>query len=148
MLNRFIKFSHLIASIHKSLQKIHNEELQKYGIKAAYAQYLVAMYRSDEEMTVKELSDICDNDKAAVSRAIAEMDEAGLIIREDDKHYRTKLCLTEEGSKTAQFICDKAEAAVLKAGGELTEEERNTFYSVLEKIEDNLLLMCEKGVSV
>ena len=143
MLNRFIKFSYLIGSIHKSVQKILADEMAKYGLKGAYAQYLLTLYKSNEKMNLVELTEKCDNDKAAVSRAVGDMIEKGLILKENDS-YRAGLLLTDEGIKAAEFVCERAKIAVEAAG--VTEEERDAFYSSLEKLEQNLKIISKKGI--
>ncbi len=143
MLNRFIKFSLLIGSIHKSVQKILADEMAKYGLKGAYAQYLITLYKSEDKMTLVELTEKCDNDKAAVSRAVGNMVEKGLIVKENDS-YRAGLFLTSEGIKAAEFVCNRAKMAVEAAG--VTEEERESFYLSLEKLEQNLKIISKKGI--
>lgn len=143
MLNRFIKFSLLIGSIHKSVQKILADEMAKYGLKGAYAQYLITLYKSEDKMTLVELTEKCDNDKAAVSRAVGNMVEKGLIAKENDS-YRAGLFLTPEGIKAAEFVCNRAKMAVEAAG--VTEEERESFYLSLEKLEQNLKIISKKGI--
>ena len=72
MISRFEQFSSVISSIYGAIQKIEREEMAKYGLKGAYAQYLVAVKRFPEGVTSTELCELCDKDKAAVSRIVAE----------------------------------------------------------------------------
>ncbi len=144
MLKRFIKFSYLVGSIHKSVQKILSDEMAKYGLKGAHAQYLVALYRAEEGITAVKLQEICDNDKAAVSRAISDMIEKGLIIKDGDSPYRARLSLTEKGKNAAEFVCKRAQTAVELTG--ITDEDREIFYSSLEKLEKNLKEISRKGM--
>jgi len=143
MLDRFIKFSYLIASIHKSVQKILSDEMGKYGLKGAYAQYLITLYKSEEKMTLVELTEKSDNDKAAVSRAVTDMIEKGLVEKENNS-YRAGLLLTEKGIKAAEFVCERAKTAVEVVG--ITDGDREIFYSILEKLEQNLKETSKKGI--
>ena len=100
-------------------------------------------YKSEDKMTLVELTEKCDNDKAAVSRAVGDMIEKGLILKENDS-YRAGLYLTDEGIKAAEFVCERAKTAVEAAG--VTEEEREAFYLSLEKLEKNLKTISKKGM--
>ena len=130
------------------MMKIEREEMEKYGLRGSYVQYLIAMKRFPEGMTSAKLCDICDKDKAAISRIVAEMESKGLIRRESDKSnmYRAKLVLTEEGTKAADYVCERAEKAVLAAGKGLDEEDRRIFYGVLAIFEANLRRISREGI--
>ena len=81
MISRFEQFLYIISKIHRQIQKIERAEMVKQGYKGAFAQYLATLRRYEEGLTSSELCEICDKDKAAVSRIIAEMEEKGLIER-------------------------------------------------------------------
>ena len=148
MLRRFEEFSYSISAIYHNIQKIERDEMDKYGLKGPHAQYLVAMIRCPEGITAAQLSELCDRDKAAVSRALNELEKRGLIIRElaNDTAYRALLKLTEKGSAAARFVCDKATQAVELAGKGLSEQDRATFYTVLNRIASNLQTIATEGL--
>lgn len=148
MLDRFEQFSYSISNIYKHITKIEREEMEKYGLRGAYAQYLVTMTHYPEGITSSKLSEICDRDKAAISRIVSEMEDKGLVVRytERDNMYRAKLILTEEGKKAADFVCERAEKAVNAAGQGLGEEERKIFYGALAIIEANLRRISRDGI--
>ena len=75
MLDRFEQFTAAISTIHRFVQKIERDEMEKYGLKGASAQYLLAMARYPEGITAAALCDVCDRDKAAVSRILSEMEK-------------------------------------------------------------------------
>jgi len=120
----------------------------KYGLNGSYAFYLAAMQRYSEGITAAQLCEICDKDKAAVSRAVAEMERRGLIMREasGENLYRALLKLTEEGKRAADFICRRATLAVETAGKGLSEADRKTFYEALELIAGNLQIISKNGL--
>ena len=105
MTDRFEQFSFIISGIYRKLQKIKRDEMVKRGYKGAFAQYLATQSRYEEGLTSTELCEICDKDKAAVSRIIAEMEEKGLVQREKKavRSYRSKITLTEKGKDVADF---------------------------------------------
>jgi DNA-binding MarR family transcriptional regulator len=148
MLDRYEQFSYSIYNIYRHIMKIEREEMEKYGLRGSYAQYLVVMTRFPDGITSSKLSEICDRDKAAISRIVVEMEKKGLITRENEKgnFYRAKLILTDEGIKAAQFVCERADKAVSEAGRGLSDEDRKIFYGSLAIIEANLRRISREGI--
>lgn len=147
MVERYEKFSLYISGVYKSIQKLERDVMEQCGLKGAYAQYLVAMLRAGKGLTSTQLCEICDKDKAAISRAVSEMENKGLLVREGKNPYRALLKLTENGSKVAAFVCQRAEVAVRDADAGLTDEARAAFYEGLEIIASNLQNICEEGLA-
>lgn len=146
---RFEKFSFVISSIYRNIQKIESDEMIKYGLKGAYAQYLAAMLHYPEGITAAKLCSVCCKDKAAVSRIINEMEHKGLIERKcgKDNSYRACLLLTNDGKKAAEYVKAKAKVAVERAGNALfSPSERSYFYESLELIANNLQKITKEGI--
>ncbi len=148
MVERFEKFSTLVSAINKYVQRIEADEMVRLGLKGSFAQYLVAMNRYPDGITSTMLCEVCDKDKGAVSRAIAEMQEKGLVNVKGllGTRYRARHTLTEEGKKAAEYVTQKAIKAVAMANIGLSEEDRKTFYRVLEVYYTNLKVVCESGL--
>lgn len=148
MISRYEQFSYAVSALHRYIQKIERDEMVKYGYKGSFAQYLVVMNRRPEGLTSTKLCEICDKDKAAVSRAVGEMEEKGLVYREGvgETMYRAKLRLTEEGQRAARYVCERAEAAVAAAGQGLDDESRRAFYATLSLIAGNLHGIIKEGI--
>lgn len=148
MLSRFELFTGVISAIYRNIQKIERDEMEKYGLRGVYAQYLLAMSHYPEGITASGLCEVCDKDKAAVSRAVAEMTEKGLVLRQtsNDHLYRAKLLLTDAGSEAARFVAERAHAAVEAAGNGLTDGDRKVFYAALSRIAANLQIISQDGI--
>lgn len=148
MIDRFEQFVSYISAIHRDIQKIERDEMVKYGLKGAYAQYLVAMHRYPEGITAAELCEVCGKDKAAVSRALSEMETKSLIVKQcsHDNQYRAQLFLTEAGSNAAEYVCRKAVAAVQIAGQELNDETRTVLYRSLRRIASSIRKISQEGI--
>lgn len=148
MNDRYEQFSYTVSSIYRQIQKIEREEMERYGYRGAFAQYLVTLNRFPDGLTAAEICEICDRDKAAVSRITAEMEEKGLIVREFKANslYRAKLKLTKEGIKAARFVSERARAAVETTGGELSDEDRKILYSALMLIKEKLQIIAKEGL--
>ena len=148
MLTRYETFSSAISAIYHYIQKIERDEMIKYGSKGIFAQYLAALKSHPEGLTSAQLSDLCDKDKAAVSRALADMSACGLVTRTNrgDRVYRARLTLTEEGLRAADYVAERACAAVEAGGRGLSDEDRQTLYAALELIAGNLAVVSRDGI--
>ncbi len=120
----------------------------KYGLKGSFAQYLLAIGRYEDGITSSGLCEICDKDKAAISRVVAEMEQKDLIYRRatGDNLYRATLNLTEKGKEAASQVSERAKIAVEVAGKGLTEESRQAFYAALNLIASNLQEISKEGI--
>jgi DNA-binding MarR family transcriptional regulator len=148
MLDRFEQFTSMISALHRDVQKIERDEMEKRGLRGAFAQYLLAISRHPGGITAAALCETCDKDKAAVSRIISEMESKGLLEKENDgiSQYRARLRLTPEGQATADFVRERASIAVELAGSGLSDEDRKAFYSALMLISSNLQKICADGI--
>lgn len=148
MISRYEQFSFAISNIYRSIQKIEREEMERYGLKGVYAQYLVTLERFQQGLTASQLCEICDLDKAAVSRAVAEMERRGLLERglTNATGYRAKLCLTAAGREAAEYVNQRAQQAVDAAGRDLTDDDRKTLYVALESISSRLQTISRNGI--
>ena len=148
MENRYELLSGSISSMYHDIQKIERVEMAQYGLKGPHAQCLLAMKKYPEGITASRLCEVCDKDKAAVSRTLAELENAGMVIRENrnGSKYRARLILTQQGQIAADAVVEKARLAVEKAGTGFGEEEREVFYRVLSIIAGNLHKLCREGL--
>lgn len=148
MLNRFEQFSAAISCIYRHIQKLERDEMVKYGYKGAFAQYLVVLRRYPEGVTATRMCEICDKDKAAISRIVVEMETKGLVSREGGHNgkYRAVITLTDEGKKAADFVCQKARTAVEEVGTALSDTERMGMYAALESIAARLQTLSREGI--
>lgn len=147
MVERYEKFSSAVSGISCCIQKIEAEVMKGYGLKGSCAQYLTAMRSSKEGVTVSGLSDICAKDKAAVSRAVAELESKGFVERKGAGMYRASLVLTDKGKIVAESVANKASHAVEIAGKGLSDEERQILYYALDLIAGNLSDISKKGLN-
>ncbi|MBQ7293298.1 MAG: MarR family transcriptional regulator, partial [Clostridia bacterium] len=69
MQDRFKTFTVLIDKLKRCVRKIKNEEVAEYGLKSPHVSCLYYLYISKEPLTAKEIEEICEEDKASVSRS-------------------------------------------------------------------------------
>lgn len=141
MINRFETFVTMMSQINRSIQIIKNHEMERYGLKGAQVMCLYYLKQHEEGITSKELALLCGEDKAAISRTLAKLEDNGLVSFVDEegkKRYRTIVILTEEGRKICERINEKIEELVGKNAEGYSDEERETFYRVLSGLAKNL----------
>lgn len=148
MINRFERFSLALFEISRCWHKLTAAEMIPYGLKGPHAIYLVVMRRYPDGVTAAQLSELCSRDKADVSRAVALMEERGLIRREGVNRnlYRARLVLTDTGRLAAAHVCERARVAVDCAGKDISPEHREIFYAVLESVTANLQTLSKEGI--
>ena len=149
MITRFEQFSASVACIYRNIQKIERIEMAKYGLKGPHAQTLLAMSRFPEGVTSGELVKLCDKDKAAISRTVAELEREGMINRvgRNGNLYRAALILTDRGREAAHIVGERAKQAVEAASAGLSDEHRKVLYTALELIAGHLQTIGEEGLA-
>ena len=149
MVTRFEQFTASVASIHRSIQKIERVEMAKYGLKGPHAQVLLAMSRFPEGVTSGELVKLCDKDKAAISRTVAELEKEGMVTRQgkNGNNYRAALTLTDRGAEAASHVAIRAGHAVEAASNGLSDGSRRVLYQALELIANHLQDICDMGLA-
>ena len=155
MENRFETFTVLITSLSRSIRRIKAATMAAYELKSPHVSCLYYLYKQPG-MTAAELCEVCEEDKAAVSRSLLYLEQKNYLVREGlsekggrdgAKHYRTPLTLTEEGLKIAEEIAEKVDRVLEAVGEGVSEEERAVMYRALEQINRNLRAICvEYGV--
>lgn len=148
MIRKYEHFSLSVSRIYHDIQRIERTEMESFGLKGPHAQILLAIQRHPEGIAAVQLCELCDKDKAAVSRCVAELEEKGMVRRvsANGTNYRTPLMLTPAGEDAARTVGEKAQLAVEQAGLGLEDEERKVFYRVLAVIADNLHAICRDGL--
>ncbi len=145
MVERFEHFSLSIFNISRYWNKLTTEEMKKYGLRGSYALYLVIMASHEGKLTAANLSELVERDKADISRAIAAMEEKGLLRRVGDS-YRACLELTAEGMEVAKSLNERATIAIDLASQGVSDEHREIMYHSLDQITENLRAMSKSGL--
>ena len=105
MKERFQTFTVLISKISRNIKKIKNQEMAEYGLRSVHVTCLYYLY-AQESLTATELCELCEEDKATISRGLDFLEENGYIVCETKqaKRYKSALVLTEKGMEIADKI--------------------------------------------
>lgn len=139
-------FTLQIAKCNRCIKKLKQEEMESFDLKGPHVSCLFYLHKNDGPLTLKELCDVCDEDKAAVSRAVDSLEKNGYVAcnSKTEKRYKSPLFLTQKGVETAKGIVEKIDRIVESAGEGVTQENRGIFYETLQIISTNLQRMCDK----
>jgi len=140
MEDRFETFTVQIAKINRNIKRIKTEEMSEYNLNGTHVSCLYYLFKQNDTLTAKELCDVCDEDKASISRSLEYLEKSNLIIcnSKTEKRYNSPLSLTSEGKVIGQSIANKIENIVSLAGNGLTPENRKIFYESLFISSNNL----------
>lgn len=113
--------------------------MAEYNLKSTHVSCLYYLYK-EESLTAKEICDRCEEDKAAISRAIDYLEKKDYLECEksNGKRYKSHLTLTEKGKKIGEKISIKIDRILEQVSVGLTEDERGDFYKSLSIINDSL----------
>ena len=146
MISRFKEFTKGISTAYKHLVKIKSYGIKEFGIKGSHVMCLFYISEAENGLTATELCKLCSEDKAAISKALSALEEKGYVQfeNEENKKYRSKYFLTDDGKYVISKVYDKIFNAVNLGGNGLVEEEREVFYRSLGIINNNLESLCKK----
>ena len=142
MQEQFKLFTVLIASINRNIRRVKTEIMAEHELKCPHVSTIYYLY-VEEKLTLKELCELCREDKGAISRSVKSLAEDGLVDSNYiSKKYKNKLSLTEKGKIIGKEIANKIDIAVREATEGLTEEEKDYVYHGLSTINKNLQNLC------
>lgn len=133
----FENFAVVIMKLNKLIQRIKQFEMREYGLKAIHVMCVYYLDENPAGLTSGELVKLTLEDKAAVSRAVAALQEKG-YVRCAQKIHNAKLTLTDEGKKLAFAISERSNKAVEAGSADMSEEQRRLFYGYLNETADKL----------
>ena len=138
MIQRFDAFVSGITSCYKYIQRIKSMEMTEFGLKGTHVMCLYYLRQNPAGLTASQLCGLCAEDKAAISRTVAELKNRGYITTLSQKAYRAMLTLTAAGQEVARRFDRLIESWVRVGGDGLSDEERSDFYKTLSTITENL----------
>lgn len=143
-MDRFSKFTILVNRIVRNIHRIKSDETSKLGLKGTHVSCLYYLYRAEAPLTARELCDECDEDKAAISRAIDFLGKEGYVVCDSGagKRYKSPLILTEKGVAAGRYLVERVDSILIEASEGLTDGDREIFYRCLDLISENLQKIC------
>ncbi|NCB33117.1 MAG: hypothetical protein EOM64_04440 [Erysipelotrichia bacterium] len=138
MEERFESFVRMITNIHRSINRIKSMEMSEFGLKGNHTLCLYYLNQHSEGLSSNQLAKICEEDKAAISRTLNELETGGYVFLKSEQKYRARYFLSGSGKEAAANISRAVEQVLDQVGDFFTEKERKKFYCALEKIDRQL----------
>lgn len=141
MTDRFEQLTSGISRIYKSIQKLKRQHTGTMGLKGTHVMCIHYLFSYKEGLTAASLCKKCREDKAGISRILADLKRLGLIqygSPADGRKYRAAASLTPEGIQYAKEVNSLILQFTQAAGKDISEHDRQIFYQVLFHIADNL----------
>lgn len=138
--------SYRISQLYTKISNGTNQDLATFGL-VLREWRVMAMLARHEPLSASELVARSPLDKASVSRAIASLEQRGLVsVAPSTEDARVKvLRLTDAGWKLYGQIAPRSIARQKALMGVLTVSERTSLMSMLERIEQATVLHIERS---
>ena len=134
---RFETFTVLINQLSRSIRRIKAEQMESINLKGPHVSCLYYLSK-DGPLTAAELCDLCEEDKAAVSRSLEYLEQNGYLQIPEGKRYRRPLMLTQKGAAAGAEVSRRIDSVVALASCDVQEEDRRAMYRALSVISKNL----------
>ncbi len=138
---RFEKFALLIDGVQKCIQKFKNNIAPELGIKSVHVLWIYELFVHPEGLTSAELAVRSNIDPSLISRELASLKRRGYITKETTpgkRTYNARITLTGEGKALAESIYQRALYIQNRVNDGVSQKDLEIFYSVMEKLRDNL----------
>lgn len=139
MREEFEELTVLINRINRNMRRIKNRELSEYNLKNAHISCLHYLYTHDGAIA-SNLCEECEEDKAAVSRALNDLEINGFIGRhsESSGRYKRSILLTAKGREAGKKIADMNSRVLDIISGDFSKAEIHALLNSLSVLNDNL----------
>ena len=134
--DRFIRFILAVERVEKAVQSVKNQYMTQSGLRGSHVMCLCQMMKAEGGLTSAELARRCQVDRAFISRTVSELSGEGYLSAKGGR--RARLCLTEKGMELASRMDEMLRAGVTCGTEGITQEDLETMYAVMAKIETNL----------
>lgn len=138
---RVIRFTHLIDGIHKRVQKIRTDYAAAFGVKGVHVFWVYELLSHPDGLSAASLAASSKIDRSLISREISALESIGYVSAEKQggkRNYNSKIVLTESGVEAAKKMRSIMLDFQNLANDGVSDEDLETFYTVLEKINNNL----------
>lgn len=125
----------MFNKIAKSFNKKFGDLLVPYGLSKLHSFYILCLHTHKNGLTLNQLNFLTGCDKANTSRAIADLEDKGIVMKSsmsNEKKY--KVFLTEQGFQVAKEFVKEIKESIKKYFASLTEKEFAFLQNVLLKL--------------
>lgn len=150
-MERFERFYTAFMDMSRAMMRVRELELRRLGLRPTHAVCLYYLAARPDGAYASEMSMLTREDKAAVSRALAELAARGMVVTEaaqGRRAYRSRRYLTEEGRRTAERLGRRIRHAYRVCGKDLPPEREAVLLDTMEILLNNLTSYTERAESL
>ena len=127
------------SKICKVFNKQYDECLKPYGLSKLHGFYLLTLIKNEKGLTLNEINDFIGCDKANTSRAVADLQDKGIIVKDISANTEKKFIvrLSEKGREIARKFAEYSKRFVEKCLSKLTLDESSELLRLIRKIVGN-----------
>lgn len=147
MNKRYQDFVGSVEIAARDIQKIKTFEMKDLGLRGSHVSVLAVLH-DHPAVTERMISDYSGLDKAAVSRTISFLEKNGLVAGEQEsnqRRYADRLSLTTAGEEAAASMNGKIDRIVSEASADMSDIEREAFYTRLKDITAKIHAIAAQG---
>ena len=143
-----MQFAALLNSAQGSINRMKRQNMEAFDLGPAHTMCLNLLYQYPDGITKARLAELCEVDKAQISRVVSELQKKELIATPDlDKRYKHKLSLTSHGKEVSEQISRIILDINSFVSDSIPQEQIDTFYKTFNMICENLK-KAEKNFSI
>lgn len=145
MIGRFEVFTKQINKINRYIRQIKTVKTRGLNLTAPCVSCIYYLHKHIDGLTASELTELCGEDKAAISRTLNYLESNGLITCQTSakKRYNAALTLTQAGQDIGKIVADNIDYVLEQVSVGVSDEEREAFYRTFAKISENLEKICK-----
>lgn len=134
------KLTIIIGKLKRVQQKVLMEKLEEYNLSVFHVQYLMLFAGNNNELTLKEITELVDTNKSSTTRAVKTLiDEDILKKSESNKLRNYNLRLTDKGKKMVESVSQELVDYHLNLISALdNEDEENQLLYLIDKLLNKL----------
>ncbi len=134
------KSSKYISILFREFQKYINTELKPYGITSAEYSYLLLLYENDGELSQDDLHKLSHIDRAAITRAIASLEQKGYVTKrareQNSRHF--VVTLTDKAQERKNYIWNIVNSWNEGLHRDITKEHSEIVIAALQQMVKNI----------
>lgn len=126
--------------IGKAIEKSHDNDIEEH-LNHTQIQILIYLVKHrNEEVCQKDLEAETHLKKASITGTLDSLEDKGMIIRKqsDEDKRKNIIVLSEKATNIKKEIIETFKSVNKRTKQNITEEELNQFYNVIDKIKKNL----------
>lgn len=135
--DRLEAFTTLVTNASRSITKIKHRGMEGYGLGSTHTVCLRKLYAASEGLTRTQLANVCELDKAQISRIIGELSDKGYVVS-PQSGYKCRIRLSDSGRRVTEEINKLVLDINGFVSGEIPQEDIEAFYRVFTRICEGL----------